>query len=526
MRTSGVPAPQTRLTARRGERGLAMVAVLGAVLIVTIISLALVGLMNTDLTHASIQHAVARAFYLAQAGLEEAKVQVAAAADPVTYTTPASGVTSPYGTGRYTYWVDAGPAEGCGPGLKTLEAIGHVGFLGRTIWTEVRACAVGGTPFLAALFGVSRVQFQGTSSRVYLAPYLVGTPGGGGSLGSFTEINFADKDVRLNALSEEGFDMITARDGRFPDYGLYGFSERPSYNPNPAADAAPWVVSAFGDLIKAQPTSGTMLNPCGTPYACVTVGNSITDVLGVPDLREANYVRHVYVSGFREEKAPPLALDPAAFRIQAEQNPANADLNQRAGLSRKPDSHYAYGEFSRIMSYLAKNPSEYLQGAIYADGTITMFENVDLGGPSGNATLAVGGDLIILNKVTLTNRHDLTTVSGRRTPGVVVFGSPSVVVFGGPTKMCGGQSYITGSGRLVMCEGSRLVVDGLVYTQDGMAIESQASVDQVGAMYHNNRGTPNPSFTARDASVVLRFDPLALSVFGKGIAMVSWQQVH
>ena len=84
---------------------------------------------------------------------------------------------------------------------------------------------------------------------------------------------------------------------------------------------------------------------------------------------------------------------------------------------------------------------------------------------------------------------------------------------------------MSGSGRLVMCDGSTLVVDGMIYTQDGMAVGPKASVDQVGAMYHNNRGTPNPGFTTRDATVVLRFDPLALAAFGKGAALLSWEQL-
>jgi hypothetical protein len=43
----------------------------------------------------------------------------------------------------------------------------------------------------------------------------------------FTEINFSDKDVRLNALSEAAIDTLTLRDGSFADYELFGFSERP-----------------------------------------------------------------------------------------------------------------------------------------------------------------------------------------------------------------------------------------------------------------------------------------------------------
>jgi hypothetical protein len=504
-----------------GERGQAMLALLVAATLVTVISVSLVSLMNTDATHASVQYAVARSFFIAQAGLEEAKAHILAAADPATDATPASGVTMPYGGGHFTFWVDAGPATGCGAGFQTLESLGQVVSLGRVIPARVRACAVPGVPFLAALFGVSRVEFQG-ASRTYLASYDVGTPGGGGNLGSFREVNFASNNIRLNALSEDATDMVTMREGTFPDYTLFGFSTRPQYNPTPTDEPTPWILGAFGDLLKAQPTTGPIPNQCGTPYACVTVGNRLTDVLGVAALREVNYLRHVYVGRMREEAVPPLALDPAPFQVQAGQNTANAALNEHAGLPGRRDSHYTYGEIFKIMTYLAAHPSEYLRGTIYADGIVNVFQSVDLGGPSGNVTLAVGGDLIILKHVTLSNRHDLTTVSGRRTPGIVVFGSPGP--HGGPARACGDQS-VTGSGRVVMCEGSRLVVDGLVYTQDGMALEPRASVDQVGAMYHNNRGTPNPSFTTQDATVVVRFDPLALTVFGKGIAMLSWQQL-
>ncbi|MGH2405618.1 MAG: hypothetical protein ACRDGN_14330, partial [bacterium] len=125
----------------------------------------------------------------------------------------------------------------------------------------------------------------------------------------------------------------------------------------------------------------------------------------------------------------------------------------------------------------------------------------------------------------LTIRHDLSTVPGRRTPGIVVFGSETPAA--GSTNACGGQR-VNGSGRLILCGGSqqRLTVDGLIYTLDGMAIRPEATVDQIGAMYHRSRGTTNLSFSNQNGSVVLRFDPLALGAFGQGIALVSWQQLR
>lgn len=512
----------SRLSAENGQ---ALLALLVAATLVTIISISLLDLMNTDVSHATIQYAVSRSYYIAQAGLAEATSHVFAAADPSSDTTSAAGVTESYGGGQFSYWVDAGPATGCGVGLKTLEARGEVKALGRMISARVRACAVPGTPFLAALFGVSRVEFQGIA-ETYLAPYDVGSPGGGGNLGSFTEINFADDTVRLNALSEGATNVVAVHDGTFSDYALFGFTARPDYNPTAMDEPTPWILAVFGDLIKAQPTTGIILNRCGTPYGCVTVGNNITDVPGVSDLRDTSYRPHVYVKRLRQETVPPLALDSAIYERAAAHNTANADLNALAGLTGKHDSRYDFGGIYRVLSYMALNPGRYLQGTVYIDGSLNVPLNMNLGGPSGNVTFAVAGDLVIQSNSTLMNTHDLTTAAGRRTVGIVVLGTrePSPT----STQVCGAQTgqAVNGSGRLVMCEGSTLVVDGLVYTQDGMVIRPGAFVDQVGAMYHNSRGTGNPSFTMRDATVVLRFDPPALAAFGKGATILSWQQLH
>ena len=517
MRTK--PACPERTAVRRsGERGLAMITLLVTVIIVTMISLSLVGFMQTDITHASIQYAVARSFYIAQAGLEEAQLKVEAAADPSTYATTAEGVTESYGGGQFTYWVDNAQATACGAGLMVLEAVGRVAVLNRTLSTRVRACGVAGAPFLAALFGVSRIQLQGAASRLYLAPSLPGAPGRGGSLGSFTEINFAENGVQLNALNEVISDTLTLRDGRFLDYELFGFSTPPRYDSSPMTDAAPWILAAFGDVIKAQPATGPVPNACGTLHACVTTGNGITDIIRIADLRDTNYRPHVYMNRIREETLPVLALSPEAFRAQAAQNAANADLNKRLGIPH-PDSVYTLQQFYQIVAYLAAYPSKSLRGTVFVNGGFRFAQNVSL----GDITLAVAGDLIVDNKAAVTIRHDLSTPSGRRTPGIVVFGSGAPSTYS--AIACDGE-HANGSGRFVLCEGSTLTVDGLVYTHDGMALHSGAFVDQVGAMYHGNGGTANPSFSAQNATVVLRFDPLALAAFDSGVSILSWQQVR
>lgn len=518
----------------RGERGIAIIVVLGTIIIVTTICIALVGVMDTDILHASIQTAVTRSFYIAEAGLEAAKAQVAGAADPTTYTTRTAGVTASYAGGDYTYWVDAGPASGCGPGLTTLESLGRVPFLGGTIPARVRACGVAGTPMAVALFGVSRVEVRGARSRTYLAPYGVGHPGNGSNLGSFTEIHMANPEIHVNALSEDTTETVMLRDaGTIPDYTLFGFSTQPVYNPDPAAEAAPWVLAAFGEIIKARPTSGSIPNVCGTPYACVTALNSTTDIEDPLSLRStvesmarnASGLRHVYLSRMRKLVVPPLSLNAALFLDLAASNGSNATINGEAGLAGKTNSVYAPLEFYQVVHHLATHRAEVLRGTIYVTGTVQLVQDLDLGGPAGDVTFAVGGDLILNDDVRLTNQHDLSTTAGRETPGILVFGSPA------PTDrhatICGGQR-VNGSGRLVSCGGplQRLIVDGLVYTADGMAVGPDAALDHVGAMYHNSRGTASPSFTNDNASLVIRFDPLALKVFKQGLTILSWHQLR
>ena len=51
-------------------------------------------------------------------------------------------------------------------------------------------------------------------------------------------------------------------------------------------------------------------------------------------------------------------------------------------------------------------------------------------------------------------------------------------------------------------------------------------MDQIGAVYHDTRGTSAASFTSNDATIVLWFDPLALTAFGRGISVLSWQQLR
>ena len=555
----------------RDERGVALITVLVITLITTGIGIALVGLMNTDLTHAGIQHAKARSFEAAQAGLETARDVVTDAPDPVAFATAPGGVPGTLcpATGTcsdFTYWVDAGPATTCPPGLKTLEAEGQVNYLGFTIRSRVQACGVPGPAFPTALFGVSLIEAQGATSRTYIAPFSVGRPGAprGANIGSFREINFNDTGLRINALSETGTDFVTVRDPAGPgtitieDYRLFGFTTRPTYETNPSVEALPWILMALGDIVKGQPTTGPLANRCDppTPFACVTVSNSPSDVTSMYELRHDENMRHAYMNRMSQMILPRLCdpllpvsqrigcLNPEDFRIQATNNTANAAINTAAGLPGKTDSAYSPTELDLVVTYLARNPGQSLRGTVYVDGTytfrpvvaldgITMITTVDLGGTTGDVTLGVRGDLVLETNFSLTNRHDIyntdpfAAAAARRRAGILVFGLAAPLE-GRQPNVCMGERP-NGSGRLIMCGGSGqgLTADGLLFTADGVFIGSQASIDLVGGMYNDNRGTSNPSYSNENSTVVVRFDPLAFGVFpGGGLYIISWQQLR
>ncbi len=519
------------------ERGLSMIIVLGVTIILMTVGSSMIGLMNTDLTHASIQHALATSYQNAQAGLQQARSEFfVAGRDPLTYTTSASGVTQdPYGWyGRFTYWIDAGPAavNPCPEGLKTLEALGETTYLGQVINSRVRACAVPGTPYLTGLFGVSLVEAQGSTSRTYVAPYPAGTPGSprGGNLGSFTEININDTGLRVNAVSPQNTDWVTLRDGTYEDFRLFGWTSRPSYNPN---DPLPADLYAFGDIVKGQPTTGAIPNNCGTPYACVTVQNRNTDVPSIAGLRTGGAwgpaAGNIYMNNITQQVLQPITFSPTDYYNRAGSNFNNGTLNANAGLT-VSNSVYTPTQFDTLVTYIAsdcpRGPTPcVLHGTVYVDGTYRLGRSVNLGGNTGDVTLAVRGDLIIDTNVTLTVRHDLTTLPGQQTEGIMVFGL--AVPARRLSNVCAGEQA-NGSGRLIMCGGNSefLTVDGMLYTADGMFVGSQATVDVIGAMYHQYRASGNASYTNNNATVVVRLNPLALRAVGSGISeFLSWQQL-
>ena len=524
---------------RRMEEGMAVIPVLVVVLVVSAIGLGLVGVMNTDITHATIQGTVSRSFYVAQAGLQEAVVRLKA--DP-NYRTPGYPAAVPpedFAGGQFWIWVEDHAED-----VVQITSRGRATTAGRTVTAEVRTTALVGPPVAFGLFGVSTVEAQGANSRTYLAPWQTSGPGvpRGPNMGSFQEINFQDSGSRLNAVSETAVETLTLRDGTFNDWELFGFTSRPVYSPDPSVDPTPWILGVFGDIVKAQPERDPWPHSCTplTYYACLTVRSGSTDIATVTQLRVEENVRHVYVNRIRRRILPAVSLASEPLLQEARNNTANAEVNRAAGITTTPDDAvYTAEEFHCLQAYLSSTGRQ-LGGTIYVNGDVQIGGSVraTCGGRTRNlslgnqltisdGTLAVEGNLVMDQNASLTILHD-------------IFGTNFGTVPADPGRAAAARKKValaafprgSSTGRFVMRGGSqsKFTADGLVYTSDGMEVGPQALVDLIGAMYHNTARHTRPSFLNNNGTTVIRYDPLAasrlVSASGIGVTILSWQQLR
>lgn len=494
----------------RGEDGVTILPVLVVVVIISAIGFGLVGVMNTDITHATIQGAVSRSFFITQAGVQEAVVRLKA--NPLYRTVAYPGSVSPiaFGSGEFWMWV-----EDYAEDTVQITIRGRGVSAGRAASSGVRVIALVGPPITFGLFGVSTVGAQGATARTYLAPWLPTGPGEprGPNAGSFLDVNFQDTGIRLNAVSETSPTTLILRDGTFNDWELYGFASRPAYDPNAAE---PWILAAFGDIVKAQPDTGAVLHPCDPPswYACLTKQSSPIDIQTIYQLRGVEDMKHAYMSRVRKRILPRAFLPSAPLLAEATANTVNAAVNAAAGIPHA-NAVYSAAEFAALLTYLQTNPGP-VSGTVYVQGDLTIANNFTLQA----GTLAVEGNLTLATNRTLNILHDILNPD----PDVAAAARQKVAVAVFP----GGAS----TGRFIMqADGSRLEADGLVYTSDGMEVNPNAFVDLVGAMYHGSADGSIPSFRNKNATVVIRFSPLATTPLRAnsgaiGVKILSWQQMR
>lgn len=516
----------------RSEHGMAMIALLAMILVITVIGVAMVGYVNSDITLAGIQGDVSRAHYVADGGLRAAAEQLSTV--PAFRGNGNGTITVEPGTGTFAYTVTDPPWSGPDAGIVQIESAGTYGRYTRRVFALVQ---FGATAY--GIFGYNGVLIEGAGgapARTYLAPYARSGPGP--DIGSFKEINIKDTGVRVNYLI--GYNL-TLQDGNWFDYSLFGFGSLPAYDSN--SPTIPAVLEGrFGQIVQAGFVGSS-------DFADLTVRNSSAnkcpdsifscemDVLRGPVPKGGENMTNLFMSEITKRLDNVSTVSREGIRAEAEANTANAQINANLGYG-AAGAVYTPEQFECVMWYLARNPNEGIKGQIYVTGTVNIggspragqctdrgyasknsdpvLRNLEIkaDGETRPALLAVyGGDVIVQNNNRLTIGNVNDSFSGQ-------------VVRGGLFAF----STSTANGRITLGSSSVLRAIGLAYTQNGIQVGPTAVLDLIGLSYNDisDRSRPSmnpPSFRNWNGTVVIRFDPRSTSRLEgqrRYLGIISW----
>ncbi|MCL6552151.1 MAG: hypothetical protein K6W08_03375 [Firmicutes bacterium] len=196
---------------------------------------------------------------------------------------------------------------------------------------------------------------------------------------------------------------------------------------------------------------------------------------------------------YRGETLPPLPrVDRAYYRARAAANALNAPVHRAAGeflgdraLADKPDSVYTPAELRQVLRYFRESGAPpRLAGVVYVRGGVELVDRARL--------VIVDGALVAESTVHLIEGAALEILHSPATrtwPGLVVLDD----------------------GALLLAQGARLRVHGLVYVSRLVDAGEGVTVDVVGAVL---AGDPRHSVRNRAATVVIRYDPAVLGTPG------------
>jgi len=247
------------------------------------------------------------------------------------------------------------------------------------------------------------------------------------------------------------------------------------------------------------PGSRVEFIPCGQNQALLRIGLPDTLRLTIGDAHGTARFQGLRQFGVEVGRvrldtigveAPP-AIDVKALQGRARTNEANAALNRAAGeAAEQPDlrdkrhSRYTAGEFALLMRYLRGREGT-LGGGVFVEGNALIPANAPV--TIANGFLAVHGGLAIEQGGRLTVSH---SGNSRLLPGVVTIGK---------------------SGTLVVGEGARVEVEGVVMSEGLIDLREGSSLRVAGAVLAS---APQFSLRLNNATLRIRYDPLAPGTVG------------
>ena len=441
-------------------RGMALLAVLLILLIITGSSASFIWFMNQQQTRAGTRFRSAAAMAVAEAGVHRALSileSVAPDGTPGRFWRPAAhSEILPVATleGRFT--LSAADEAG---GAIAITSAGEVGGVTRRLRARVYLAS---PALLVALYGTSLVRIERPPAAIAIVPYgsaiedrpWVHIAAGRG-------IGFGATDVSINnpaVAMEPGPGPVLPPPGKDDASGL------------PIAGPVRLLLARAADL---------------------TIGPEHQRV-DVQQLR----VMGVRIEGvtLRTEALPRLPQPQRAFfQAQAAANTSNANVNESAGkylgledLARKRDSVYSQEHFEQLQAFLDTGPQgpRGLQGWIYVRGGVSLSERQQLAIADG--VLVTEDTLRLSNGATLEITHSAAT---RTLPGIIVLDN----------------------GGLIVAHKARLRAHGLVFVSRIVDVWEGARVDIVEALLGSD---PVLSFRNLGARVLIRYDPAVLGTPG------------
>jgi len=203
-------------------------------------------------------------------------------------------------------------------------------------------------------------------------------------------------------------------------------------------------------------------------------------------------------------------IDRRFMQALAAGHSGNAALNDAAGkhlgdnaLMTKRDSLYTEAQFAQLQIYLQTRPrsAATFHGVVYVTGPVALPENQRITILDG--TLIAEGTVRLRWGASLEIIHSAAT---RALPGLIAL-----------------QQGVAGQGALIVSQSARLRVHGLVHTDGTIDVWEGARVDVVGAVASTD---PDLSFRNLGGSVVIRYDPAILGtpglVVGDDGPVIAW----
>lgn len=456
----------------RGERGSALIAALGIMLVLDLFAVSALAISVSQNTVSTQEKRGNQALNVAEAGFNQAlwKIDNDSGYTPTTISPDAGSVSG----GVYEISMDTVP------GNSNQRKITVTGYEPNKTNPKAKKRKIEATVEVApkvlsyGMFAAGWIDIQGATGMTYLAPLdYRQLPAKGADMGSNFDIKYNDAGIQLNERGTKVGEQATYD-------ALFG---------NPSIP--------MGDIITAGPNSHVYAN-----NSIVNTAAELMDYAGKVHVNQITHLNDPMVFPTLNFEGPPYS---GSYKEMAAMNTSNGAKNSPSTGT----GVYTQAEFAALIS---ANSNLTLQGMIFVDGNVTIGINKNLtinnGGLIVKGTTAVA--LEVKNKGALTINH--TTTASKVLPGLAV--------------------YSTSGNLSGFLNGGTITIDGLVYTETTAAADPSTTLSIKGVLMSNGSSAA-ASIVNKNASIIIQYDPQVTATQGMLTLgslyvrrVVTWKEVN